>query len=204
MGREAVCTVRFGGKSAAGKALLETREVIFRGPELRLTIPFERIQRIEVKGGALSLKTAEGVAAFELGAQAEAWAKRIKNPPGRLEKLGVKPGAKVSLVGEVEAAFLTELEARTEDVSRGKPRAGSDLIFFAAEAPVDLERLGALKKSLQPAGAIWVLRQKGPATRVTESAVMAAGKAAGLVDTKVVSFSDTHTAERLVIPVAKR
>jgi len=69
---------------------------------------------------------------------------------------------------------------------------------------VDLERLGALKKSLQPAGAIWVLRQKGPATRVTESAVMAAGKAAGLVDTKVVSFSDTHTAERLVIPVAKR
>jgi len=51
MGREAVCTARFGGKSGAGKALLETREVVFRSPELRLHIPFERIQRIEVKNG---------------------------------------------------------------------------------------------------------------------------------------------------------
>ena len=61
-----------------------------------------------------------------------------------------------------------------------------------------------MKKSLQPAGAIWVLRAKGAAASVSESAVMAAGKAAGLVDTKVVAFSETHTAERLVIPVARR
>ena len=33
---------------------------------------------------------------------------------------------------------------------------------------------------------------------------MAAGKAAGLVDVKVVAFSATHTAEKFVIPVAKR
>ena len=33
---------------------------------------------------------------------------------------------------------------------------------------------------------------------------MAAGKRAGLVDVKVVSFSDTLTAEKFVIPVAKR
>jgi hypothetical protein len=204
MGREAVCTARFGGKSAAGKALLETREVIFRGPELRLIIPFDRIQKIEVKGGALSLKTAEGVAILELGPQAEAWAKRIKDPPGRLDKLGVKPGMKVSLVGEIEPAFIEELRARTEDLSRGRPRPASDLIFFAVEAPAELERLATLKKSLQPAGAIWVLRRKGPAASVSERAVMSAGKDAGLVDTKVASFSDTHTAERLVIPVAKR
>jgi hypothetical protein len=204
MGREAVCTVRFAGKSAAGKALLETREVVFRGASLRLTIPFDRIQRVEAKGGALTLKTADGLAVFELGAQAEAWAKRIANPPGRLEKLGVKPGAKVSVVGPVEPAFLEELHARTEAVWQGRPRPGSDLIFFAAEGPADLDRLATLKKSLQPAGALWVLRQKGPSARVSEAAVMAAGRAAGLVDTKVVAFSATHTAERLVIPVAQR
>lgn len=33
---------------------------------------------------------------------------------------------------------------------------------------------------------------------------MTAGKQAGLVDVKVVSFSETHTAEKFVIPVAKR
>ena len=34
--------------------------------------------------------------------------------------------------------------------------------------------------------------------------VMAAARAAGLVDNKVVSFSETHTSLRLVIPVAER
>ena len=33
---------------------------------------------------------------------------------------------------------------------------------------------------------------------------MAAGKRAGLVDVKVVSFSETVTAEKFVIPVARR
>jgi hypothetical protein len=34
--------------------------------------------------------------------------------------------------------------------------------------------------------------------------VMAAAREAGLVDNKVVSFSDTHTALKLVIPKAQR
>jgi hypothetical protein len=33
---------------------------------------------------------------------------------------------------------------------------------------------------------------------------MAAGKAAGSIDNKVVAFSTTHTSLRLVIPVARR
>jgi hypothetical protein len=48
------------------------------------------------------------------------------------------------------------------------------------------------------------VRAKGAGAAVSESAVMAAGKAAGLVDTKVVAFSATHTAERLVIPISRR
>lgn len=61
-----------------------------------------------------------------------------------------------------------------------------------------------LRKALQPAGALWILRVKGPAAPVSEAAVMAAGKAAGLVDTKVVAFDELRTAERLVIPVSQR
>jgi len=204
MGREAVCSARYGGKSGTGKALLETKEVVFRGEKLRFTIPFARIRSVAARGGTLELRLDEGAASLELGAQAPAWAEKIKNPPGRLDKLGVKAGMKISVVGEVEPAFLTELRQRAEDVSEGRARAGSDLVFFAARGPSDLDRLAALRKSLQPAGALWVLRAKGPAATVTEGAVMAAGKAAGLVDTKVVAFSDTHTAERFVIPVARR
>ena len=205
MGREATCTARFGGQMAKGKALLETRELVFRADELRFKIPYARIRTIVVKGGTLELRTEREAAALDLGAkEAAAWAQRIKNPPGRLDKLGVKPAMKVSVLGPVDDAFLAELRTHTADVSRGRARAGSDLVFFAANSPADLERLPTLRKSLKPAGALWVLRAKGPAATVTESAVMAKGKAAGLVDTKVVAFSDTHTAERFVIPIARR
>ena len=47
------------------------------------------------------------------------------------------------------------------------------------------------------------VRRKGRKD-LTEGDVRAAGKAAGLVDVKVVRFSDTHTAEKFVIPVADR
>ena len=47
-------------------------------------------------------------------------------------------------------------------------------------------------------GALWVVRPKGAKTEVTEGATQQAGLEAGLVDVKVVSFSDTHTAEKFV------
>jgi hypothetical protein len=50
---------------------------------------------------------------------------------------------------------------------------------------------------------LWVIRPKGR-KEISEQSVMAAGKAAGLVDVKVVSFSPTHTAEKFVIPVKNR
>ena len=54
-----------------------------------------------------------------------------------------------------------------------------------------------------PNGSVWTVRRKGRKD-LTEADVRAAGKAAGLVDVKVVRFSDTHTAEKFVIPVADR
>lgn len=52
-------------------------------------------------------------------------------------------------------------------------------------------------------GVVWVIRLKGR-PEVSERAVMAAGKAAGLVDVKVVGLSPTHTARKFVIPVSQR
>ena len=48
-----------------------------------------------------------------------------------------------------------------------------------------------------------MIRPKG-SSAISESEVMSAGKRAGLVDVKVVSFSKTHTAEKFVIPRADR
>ena len=66
MGSDVKCRVRFGKQESEGKALLETSEIIFRG-DFRLKIPFATILSAKVVGDDLQLRTAEGVAIFELG-----------------------------------------------------------------------------------------------------------------------------------------
>jgi hypothetical protein len=50
---------------------------------------------------------------------------------------------------------------------------------------------------------LWIVYPKGK-SEIREIDVLAAGKAAGLVDVKVVAFSATHTALKFVRPKAKR
>jgi hypothetical protein len=128
---------------------------------------------------------------------------RVYTSP-RLDKLGVKPGARVALVGLSDAGFEAELRDRTGDVTYGEPAPDTDLVFLAADDVATLATLPALRHRLRPNGAIWVVSRKGKAATLRDVEVMAAGKAAGLVDNKVVSFDDTRTSLRLVIPVALR
>ena len=77
-----------------------------------------------------------------------------------LDKLGVKPGLKVSVIGLDDPAFLEQLQDRSVDVS-SRARKGSDLIFFYLDDRRDLPRLAGLRASLKPAGALWALWPKG-------------------------------------------
>ena len=121
-----------------------------------------------------------------------------------LDKLGVKPGSRVAIVGVEDEAFRSPLAERTDDVSVDRPKPDTDLIFLAADSIDELMRLGELRRSLRPNGAIWVVSRKGKAATLRDVDVIDAARAAGLVDNKVASFSATHTALRLVIPVALR
>ena len=137
-----------------------------------------------------------------LGDAAEKWAVKIQHPRSRFEKLGVKTDWRVSALGVSDDAFLAELAGAVAELSIGRTLKDSDAIFFGATREAELTRLATLKDSLKSNGALWVIRPKGKKSpaEVSERAVMAAGKAAGLVDVKVVSFSPTHTAEKFVIP----
>ena len=123
-----------------------------------------------------------------------------------LDKLGVRPGIRVAIVGDVDpdGTFQAMLGDRTSDITLGGPAADTDLIFLAADSHAELAELAALRKRIRPAGAIWVVSRKGRAGTIRDVEVIAAAKEAGLVDNKVVSFSETHTSLRLVIPVALR
>lgn len=201
MGNEVRCRVAIGDESAEAKALLETEELIVRGA-LRAKIPFREMQDVAADGGVLRFRWNDRDVRIHAGSDAAKWAEKIRNPKSVLDKLGVKAKQKVCVAGRVDDAFLGELESRGVDLSR-RLRKASDIIFFAAAKREELARLEELRGFLAPNGAIWILRPKAnPA--IGERDVMDAGKAAGLVDVKVVRFSETHTAEKLVIPLAKR
>ncbi len=121
----------------------------------------------------------------------------------RIEKLGVKQGTDVLLLGiERDKAFVKELRAAGAAI-RTTGSTPADMIFAAFAHRDDLRRLPPLVARLKAAGALWTLRPKG-SKDLTESEMMRAGQSVGLVDVKVVSFSDVLTAEKFVIPLAKR
>lgn len=203
MGYDASCTLHLDGDVSRGTARLEHKDLVFRGP-VRLAIPLSEIRSARADGGVLTIRFGERTARFDIGASASKWAARITNPPSRLDKLGVKPGMRVVAAGIPDSHFLTELESRGAIlVATNDGTQAVDLVFHAAGARSALDALQALKRRIAPAGAIWVVRPKG-SKAITESETMAAGKRAGLVDVKVVSFSDDYTAEKFVIPVASR
>ncbi|MDQ3282547.1 MAG: DUF3052 domain-containing protein [Acidobacteriota bacterium] len=200
MGTETRCRVEIDDQSSEAKVLLETDELILRGA-VKARIAFRDAANVAADGGVLRLEWAQDgttrAVRLHVGADAAKWAEKIRNPKTVAEKLGVKPGQKIAIVGALDTGFLGSLPYTT------KVGSGSDVIFFAANARQELTKLVALRKALAPAGAVWVIRPKGVAS-ISESDVMSAAKSAGLVDVKVVRFSDTHTAEKLVIPVAAR
>lgn len=110
---------------------------------------------------------------------------------------------RASAIGDIDQAFLKELELVVTHLSVGRVAKNCDAIFFGATKASELARLEKLKSALTSNGAVWVIRPKGR-PEIPEQAVMAAGKAAGLVDIKVVGFPPMHTAEKFVIPVKDR
>ena len=121
-----------------------------------------------------------------------------------LDKLGVKPGAKVVLVHMGDASFVKLLRERTSDIVVGKPKGPCDLVFMGANERRDLDRLVQVKSWIEPNGAIWVVRPKGGRSPLRDTDLIDAGLAAGLVDNKIASFSDTHGAMRFVFRLRDR
>ena len=203
MGAETTCSVTFNGKPSIAKVRLETAVLQIRGSDLRLDVPFTAMKKIAAHGGVLTMVHAGKALRLALGPAAEKWLDKILHPPSRLAKIGVRPAWRTVVVGDVEKDFVEELRAAVDTVSVGRMLQAIDAIFVGVSRPSDFKRLASVKASIKPDGAVWLIRPKGSAD-VTEGAVMAAGKAAGFVDVKVVAFSPTHSALKFVIPVKDR
>ena len=203
MGSELPCTATYNRRRAEGNALLETNEIIFRSDALRLKIPLASITKLDARGGTLAITWPEGTAKLDLGPKAAQWADKIRNPKSVLDKLGLKPDHRVSVLDVADADFARQLEQRVARVSMNKPLKESDAIFLGAESIEALDRIAKLIPYLARNGAIWTITPKGKGG-IKDTDILARIRPSGLVDVKVVAFSATYSANKFVIPKSKR
>ncbi len=203
MGQIIQTNAQFGNNTSHGEVHLETDFILFRG-DFRLKIKFKDITSIKAIDGKLEISFPDGKVMFHLGEKAEKWADKIKNPKSVIDKLGVRASSRVAILGVQDKKFLNDLAKRTKLVIQGEVLKDLDFIFYSAESIKDLRKVSSLKKCLKKDGAIWVVSRKGKEANIKDIDVMGASKRAGLVDVKVVGFSDTHTALKLVIPRDQR
>ena len=194
MGQSVDCTAKFGAKTSQGIAMLEMDFILFRG-DFRVKIPFASMKSVKAAGDWLTIQSAKGSLKLQLGARAEKWVQKILHPPSLLDKLGIKAGLRVRIVGAPLGS--EEIVQRGATVVAKDP----DMILFRTDRKSGLARLAGF--SIRADGAIWIVYPKG-VTEITENDVIAAIRAAGLKDVKVASFSATHTALKAVIPVSQR
>jgi hypothetical protein len=117
-----------------------------------------------------------------------------------VEKLGIKPGARLQFVSEPKelAGLLGELP----DGSRIASRGALDFALLFVKAQSDLKKgFVRLRDRLEPNGMLWVAWPKkasGVATDLTEGVVRTFGLESGLVDVKVCAVDDTWSGLKFV------
>ncbi len=182
------CLASHGGRHAQVTALLETEAVILRG-EIKATLPFASLRRVEAIEGRLHLDDT----VLELGPQAEKWADKILRPPTLLDKLGIKPEMRVALLGFSDHSFMQSNMFDTWLVET----VAYDAILVQTATPDDLHELHRIQAAVGPKAMLWIVYPKGRKD-ITEAQVFAQGKSLGLVDVKVCKFSETHTGLKFV------
>ena len=120
-----------------------------------------------------------------------------------IKKLGIVEGMRLSVLN-APIEFWSEIGKVPEVEAIGKPVSKMDFILYFVDNKKDLKReFKKLAKTIKKNGMIWAVWTKGK-KEFREEDVCAYGPVAGLVDVKVMSFSDTLSGLKMVIPVKER
>jgi hypothetical protein len=134
------------------------------------------------------------------------------------KKLGIKPGARLGLVGAPDdfAETLGDLPDGVSSRPVGRGTNQFDVIVCFTRSSKELAReLSALPGRLDPAGGLWIawpkktknksaLKAGGLTTDLTEAEVRTLGLSTGLVDNKVCAIDDTWSGLRFVVRLTNR
>ena len=202
MGTVVEGTVTVGGQKVNCKADFASDHVTFSGGR-RGEVPYAKVEVVGTARGILRLRVDGAIMEFPLGNRVERIAAKVRKPPALMDKLGVKEGLEVAVVGVDAKPFLAELAKAAPDAHRGEPGQPVDLLFVAVRGRDELGRIADMVRNVKPDGGLWVVYPKGRRD-LREVDVLAAGRAAGLKDVKVARVSPELTALRFVRPVDAR
>jgi hypothetical protein len=200
MGREARIEYAAGRQRAQVKAHLDSFALELSG-EKKLKLPLGDVKTAVADGELLKIDAGGTRFTLKLGAKdAASWAKKILNPPTLADKLGVKAGISVALVGERVAEIDAAVKAAAKVTHAASLTAAGRLaadIAVVTLAPATAEKqITAAAKAIGPKTALWFVYRKG--TKPNGDDIIGLARAAGLKDTKVARVSETHAALRFI------
>lgn len=121
------------------------------------------------------------------------------------DKLGIKEGAAFRVVGRGDIVLTARVEARSGRPSVTARSKAKVILYWPRSAGEVTKTLTKLKTQITPDGGIWVVSaKKGGEPYLPDRILIPLGLAAGLVDNKICSVSETQTAMRFVIRRSER
>jgi hypothetical protein len=126
-----------------------------------------------------------------------------------VKKLGIKPGTRLVVVGGVPDEYKTWLGPLPERAAiSGKGKAPFEAVHVFATKRAELAKhLAHLRKTLEPAGFVWISWPKKTSrvpTNITEDVIREVALPLGFVDIKVCAVSEVWSGLKLVIRVSER
>jgi hypothetical protein len=184
MGLEARCRARLDGAEVEGKLHLDSQELSFAAPGRKWKLALGKGVETSQTGEWLRVSGGVIVAEFALGEAVGKWEKKILQPPGLREKLGLKAGMRVWVEGEL----ALDLEGCEEVASLE----AADLGLLVLEGREDLGRFLKLAGTERP---VWVIYPKGGKT-IREADVMAMAQEMGMGASKTAAVNERLTGLR--------
>ena len=125
-----------------------------------------------------------------------------------VDKLGIRPGDAVAFDAQPRAVegWLRERALERTGRQPASPEERADVVLIGADGSTNAELvLRSWKRRIEPAGGIWLITPKRDQPGyVDQRDLIQAGLAAGLVDNKTCSVSDTLSGIRFVVRKSDR
>jgi hypothetical protein len=198
MGREAKVEYAAGKERAEVKVHLDSAALEITGGK-KLKLPLAQVKAATVDGDLLKITAGAAKFSLALGAkEAEAWRKKILNPPSLAEKLGFKPDKTAALIGQVPAEVADAAKSAKSVTTTAKPgkTIAADIAALMLTPGKEAQLVDSAAKALAPHATLWLVYEKGRA--VNGDHVIVTARKAGLKDTKVARISDSHAALRFI------